>query len=221
MRVAVYYAPTADDPLWIAGCNWLGRDPGAPGGLAQPDVPDIVKVTAEARRYGFHATLKPPMRLATDWYAFMTDARRLAARLRAFALPSLAVTELSGFLALCETSPSPALQTLADTCVAELDVHRAPASPEEVARWRRHGLSPERQTMLLRWGYPDVFASWRFHMTLTRRLRPEEGAILRPAAEAHFAAVLAIPRTVDGIALFVEPEPNADFMLAERLPLRG
>ena len=26
-RVAIYYAPTTDDPLWTAGCDWLGQDP--------------------------------------------------------------------------------------------------------------------------------------------------------------------------------------------------
>ena len=221
MRVGVYYAPEADDPLWAAGCSWLGRDPASGAALGQPDLPEIGAITADARRYGFHATLKPPMRLATGWGALLADARTLAGTRPPFDLPPLAVADLSGFLALRETAPWPPLQALADVCVAELDAHRAPPSPQELARRRRHGLSPEREAMLARWGYPDVFATWRFHMTLTRRLRPAEAAIYRPAAEDYLASALAVSRRVTAIALFVEPEDGAPFSLAARLPLRG
>ena len=47
-RVAFYYAPADDDPLARAAADWFA---------AHPDV------TRDARSYGFHATLKPPMRL--------------------------------------------------------------------------------------------------------------------------------------------------------------
>jgi putative phosphonate metabolism protein len=221
MRVAVYYAPEADDPLWRTGCAWLGRDPEKNAALAQPDLPDIVMMTEDARRYGFHATLKPPMRLVTEWDRFVADARALAERLAPFTLPALAVADLSGVLALRETVPCPALHALADACVEELDEHRAPPAPDELARRRRHGLSAERDAMLTRWGYPDVFATWRFHMTLTRRLLPEEATIYRPAAEAYFAECAARPREVTSIAIYVQAESGAPFTLAERLPLRG
>src|SRR5579875_2507200 len=133
MRVGVYYAPEPDDPLWPAGCSWLGRDPESGAELAQPDLPDIHSVTADPRRYGFHATLKPPMRLATDWDAFLADARALADGLRPFTLPHLAVADLSGFLALRESTASSSLQAFCDACVAGLDHHRAPPSSEELA----------------------------------------------------------------------------------------
>jgi putative phosphonate metabolism protein len=221
MRVAVYYAPERDDPLWAAGCAWLGRDPEADASLAQPDLPDVEMMTSDPRRYGFHATLKPPMRLATDRDRFLADARALADRLAPFPLPRLAVADLSGFLALRETLHCPPLHELANACVEELDEHRAPSPPDELARRRRHGLSPERDAMLMRWGYPDVFATWRFHMTLTRRLLPEEAAIYRPAAEAYFADACALDRVVSAISVYVEAEDGAPFTLAERLTLRG
>jgi putative phosphonate metabolism protein len=221
MRVAVYYAPERDDPLWAAGCSWLGRDPETGVSLAQPDLPDVAMMTSDARRYGFHATLKPPMALATDWDSFIAAARALAGRIAPFPLPSLAVADLSGFLAVRETEHCPALHALADACVEELDEHRAPPSPDELARRRRHGLSPERDAMLVRWGYPDVFETWRFHMTLTRRLLPQEAAIYRPAAEAYFADPCTKPRVVTSLAIYLEPDEGADFTLAERLTLRG
>ncbi len=75
--------------------------------------------------------------------------------------------------------------------------------------------------MLLRWGYSDVFTAWQFHMTLTRRLTPEEARIYRPAAEAYFSSVISSPRQVMEIALFVEPHNGDAFILAERLKLGG
>ena len=114
--------------------------------VAQPDVFGIAEWTASPRLYGFHATLKPPMRLATAYDLFLDDAAALAGRLPAFELPPLAVAEVSGFLALREMRPSPELQQLADACVTELDGHRAPADAAELARRRGRGLAPRRVT---------------------------------------------------------------------------
>lgn len=235
MRAALYYAPAPGDPLWRAGCAWLGRDPETAATLPQPDVPlpgragspgspgqtGLPEVTADARRYGFHATLKPPLRLATSWDAFMRDAEALAARLAPFALPPLAVTNLSGFLALCPAAPSPALHALADACVAGVDRHRAPPDEAELARRRGAGLSPEREANLRRWGYPDVFETWCFHMTLTRRLRDAERELYRLAAEAWFAPALALPRRVEEVCVFTQAAPGRPFTIAARLRLRG
>ena len=217
-RVACYYAPDETDPLWTAGCAWLGRDPAS--GRRMPARFD--PLTEDPRLYGFHATLKPPMRPAHPWATLMDDAAALAARLAPFDLPPLAVMDLGGFLALRETAPCPALQALADACVVDLDPHRMPADAAELARRRRGGrLSPEQDAMLLDWGYPHVLTTWRFHMTLTRRLTAEERAAVQPDAEAHFAAALALPRRVDAICLFTQADSGAPFMLAERLTLGG
>ena len=217
-RVACYYAPDETDPLWTAGCAWLGRDPAS--GRRMPARFDTL--TEDPRLYGFHATLKPPMRPAHPWATLMDDAAALAARLAPFDLPPLAVMDLGGFLALRETAPCPALQALADACVVDLDPHRMPADAAELARRRRGGrLSPEQDAMLLDWGYPHVLTTWRFHMTLTRRLTAEERAAVQPDAEAHFAAALALPRRVDAICLFTQADSGAPFMLAERLTLGG
>ncbi len=222
-RVAVYYGPTADDPLFAASTTWLGRNPWSQAPAAQPDLPGIAEITDDARLYGFHATLKPPMRLAANrpWDAVLTAVRSLTRRLQPFDLPPLAVRDLHGFLALRETMPCPALQSLADACVAELDAFRAPPSDAELARRRRSALTAEQDAMLVRWGYPYVFGTWFFHMTLTRRLTPAERAVYFPAAEAHFAAAVAMPRRVTDVCLFTQAEPGAAFTIAERVPLLG
>jgi putative phosphonate metabolism protein len=222
-RVAAYYAPRPDDPLFVAGATWLGRDPESDASAPQPDLPDIVEVTAEPRLYGFHATLKPPMRLAEgrQWFDVVEAARALADRTAAFDLPRLAVQVVHGFLALRETAPCAPLQALADACVEHLDPFRAPPSDAELARRRRANLSIEQDAMLTRWGYPYVFSTWFFHMTLTRRLTVEEKARFRPEAEAYFTRALSVPYRVADICLFVQAAPDAPFVIAERLPLHG
>ena len=222
-RVALYYAPAEDDPLWQRAVAWLGRDPATGAEVAQPDIPGIAGITMDAASYGFHATLKPPFRLKAGlgWADFHAAVDALAARIAPFPLPPLAVVDLAGFLALHEVVPSPELQALCDACVAWVDDLRTPPEDAELARRRRTRLTAAEDANLVRWGYPYVFGTWFFHMTLTCRLSAEERAVYRPAAEAWFADVLAGPRMVRDIALFVQAEPGAPFDLAERVELRG
>jgi putative phosphonate metabolism protein len=222
-RVGVYYAPQADDPLFAAGATWLGRNPESGALAPQPSIADIEEVTAEPRLYGFHATLKPPMRLAPgrQWYDVVQVARALADRIAPFVLPRLAVNDLHGFLALRETVPCPPLQALADACVEGLDPLRAPAGEAELARRRKSSLTAEQDAMLVRWGYPYVFGTWFFHMTLTRRLNAAEKTRFQPTAEAYFAHAAELPRRVTDICLFTQPAPGEAFVIAERIPLRG
>ncbi len=222
-RAAIYYAPHPDDPLFATSSCWIGRDPVSDIPAPQPDLPGIGEVTAEPRQYGFHATLKPPFRLAEgrNWDELLQAARALATRIPQFELPPLAVSDVHGFLALRETEPSERLQALADACMAELDAFRAPPPEAELARRRRNGLTPLQDAMLVRWGYPYVFEAWFFHMTLTRRLTAAEKLLFQPEAERWFARALLLPRRVTDICLFVQPSPGAGFVIQQRLPLRG
>ena len=220
-RAAVYYSPPAADPLWAAAAHWLGRDAQTGAAVPQPDLPDIAAITADPRGYGFHATLKPPMRLAGEWREFLLAAEALAEGIAPFTLPRLAVADLHGFLALRETAPCDALHALSDACVTQLDGFRDPPDEAELARRRKSGLSPEAEANLLRWGYPYVLDTWRFHMTLTRRLTAEERAIYLPAAQARMDAIAGVERAVTEICVFRQPEAGAPFTIAERLPLRG
>ena len=223
MRVAVYYAPRPDDRLHGDAACWLGRDAITGAAVPQPDIAGIAEVTAEPRLYGIHATLKPPMRLAVgvSWDDVMRGARELAQLLAPFDLPPLAVCDVHGFLALRETVASAPLQALADACVEQLDALRAPPSDDELARRRRAKLTPQQDAMLVRWGYPYVLETWFFHMTLSRRLNATEKQVFMPAAEAHLAGAIALPRRVSDICLFVQPAPGQPFVIRERLKLRG
>jgi len=148
-------------------------------------------------------------------------ATELADRIAPFDVPPLSVQDLFGFLALRETVPCPALQALADACVERLDPLRAPSSAAELARRRRANLTARQDANLVRWGYPYVFETWFFHMTLTRRLTPDEKRVYQPAAEAYFAGAIAMKRRVADICLFVQPGPGENFIIEQRLTLRG
>lgn len=223
MRLALYWAPPVEDPLHALGSRWLGRDAETGAALAQPALPglDIAALTADPRGYGLHATLKPPFRLTGSYAAARAAAMELAARTRPFALPPLAVMDLKGFLALRETAPCPALHAFADACVEALDAHRAPPTEEELARRKRASLSPAQLAMLDRWGYPYVFGEFFFHVTLTRRLTPEERDVVLPAVTQFLGEAPAQPRRVTELCLFTQAAPGAPFLIAERLPLLG
>lgn len=223
MRIALYWAPRIDDPLHALGSTWLGRDAETGATLAQPAIPglDLAALTADARGYGLHATLKPPFRPLQGYEAARAAAAAFAARQAPFDLPPLAVHDLDGFLALRETQPCPALHAFADACVEALDPHRTPPDAAEVARRRPERLSAAQRANLDRWGYPYVFGEWRFHVTLSRRLSAAEKAILMPEAIRVLGGAAARPRRVAALGLFVQDAPGAPFTIAERLALRG
>jgi len=139
-RYALYFAPAAHHPLWTAGCRWLGRDPES--GASDGGGPH----RADPRRYGFHATLKPPFALREG----LSRAQLLAAlshfvdERAPFAMPALHVATLGDFLALRPietgaTAPGQPLRDLADDCVRLFDEFRRPASARLLARTSRAG----------------------------------------------------------------------------------
>ena len=220
MRVALYWTPCPSDPLHAAGSAWLGRDAEVGVAVRQPAVEGIAGLTAAARVYGFHATLRPPMRLATGWAEFLGAAHRVAAAVAPFRMPRLVVDEMGGFLALREAEACPALWELADACVAGTDVHRLRAGAAELASRRAAGLSAMEDALLLRWGYPYVMEAWRFHVTLSGRLAGAEMARVRAAAARHFTAALAVERRVSEISVCTQAD-GGDFLVAERVALKG
>lgn len=228
IRFAIYYAPAPDDPLTEAAAAWLGRDAfGREPGTA-PLVPgfsrDAMEArTADARRYGFHATLKAPFRLAEP-----RTPSELAAALNRFAsdrpavtIPSLALADLDGFFALVPAVPSPALQALAASVVEGFEPFRAPLTPEEFAKRRPDRLDARQRDYLERFGYPHIFEEFQFHMTLTDRLAAEERPSMRTALENHFPATLLSPVAIDRLALFREAVPGAPFTVEASFPLKG
>src|SRR5262245_14285112 len=145
-RYALYWAPQEGSALARLGGAWLGLSEGSNDAGPLPPVPGfdasrIHALTAEPRRYGLHATLKPPFALGDG-----TDLSSLCQALAAFTasqasvmLPALEVTLLDRFIALMPSASSPALDALAADCVTRFDRFRAPSRPAELARRRAAG----------------------------------------------------------------------------------
>jgi hypothetical protein len=178
--------------------------------------------TAEPRKYGFHATLKPPFALAAgaDEEELVSAVRAFAATRRAFDGGPLQAAAIGAFVALKPAGPAPALADLADACVRAFDRFRAPASADERARRLQSPLTPSQIENLDRWGYPYVFADFRFHMTLSGPLHLEDRELFI-AAMRDLYAPLARPLFVDGVALFKQAEPSRAFSILERFAFAG
>lgn len=225
-RYAVYYAPHPESALHRAGSAWLGRDALTDRAIAPPPEGGLthartVEITASPRRYGLHATLKPPFALArtfgeVDLMAALADFARTTAP---FTAPRLMLAEIAGFLALVPSERSPQLDALAERAVRELDRFRAPASEAERAARLRAALTSRQRELLDRWGYPYVLDEWRFHITLTDRLDDDERAHARDVLERLVVPACATPLAIDAIALFVEPEAAAPLRQIARFEL--
>ncbi|MCF8198158.1 MAG: DUF1045 domain-containing protein [Sulfuritalea sp.] len=225
MRYALYFAPDTNHTLWSHGNIWLGRNPESGRTLDQPKVPgfgasEIAAHTAAPRRYGLHATIKPPFRLADgrSEARLLEQLENFSSRQTAFPLPSLDVALLDGFIALKARTRSAPLHALADACVAEFDSFRAPPDTAELARRQAERLDAAAASRLRRWGYPHVFEGFEFHMSLTANVPSSVQGQLLPWLESHFAPALAERCEFDQLALYVEPSPGEPFRLQRRFP---
>jgi putative phosphonate metabolism protein len=227
-RCAVYWVPPAGCALAQLGERWLGRDAATGRALAQPKLAgfsdaEIALITASPRRYGLHATLKPPFQLASPYGLADLDARLASfAKMQPhFRAPPLRVTGLANFLALTLQAPSPALHALAAKCVETFDCFRCAPDGEELARRRRCGLTPRQEENLCRWGYPYVMDEYRFHVSLTGAIDRDTADHLQPILDEYFAVSTSTPLQISEIALFVEPGPGAPLRILRRYGLAG
>lgn len=219
MRHAIYYTPPEGSPLARTGAAWLGRD--AFSGRTVPRSTDtflpagaVSRLTTAARRYGFHATLKAPFRLKegrseAELVAALDD---FTASVKPFPV-ALELGRLRGFFALTSKGDNETLDRLAADVVAAFEPFRAPLDERDVARRNPDRLKPRELENLHRWGYPYVFDTFRFHMTLTGRVAPAESDSVETALRRLFETRLAEPLTLGSLALFVESEADAPFIV--------
>jgi putative phosphonate metabolism protein len=219
-RYAIYYAPAPGNDLACFGAQLLGYDAFNGDDLAFADrieqmVPNWRDLTEDPRKYGFHATLKAPLALASG----KTEAALLAA-CKAFAgtprtIPVIrpVVDSISGFIAVTPAAPSAELQRLAADCTREFDSFRAPLAPEDRARRNPSQLTPRQCDHLDRWGYPYVMEDFRFHLTLTGRLDAGQRATILPILQQRFAALEITALAIDRIALFRQDDAASRFRI--------
>ena len=228
-RYAIYFSPAKHSPWWDFGAQWLGRDECDDKALAQPvltqiGLTDLNSITAEPRRYGFHATLKAPFHLR-DGFSVDDLAQRvqaLASRLRPVSLGPLQLVTLGDFVALTPLTATEELATLAAACVVELDDLRAPLTAEELARRRIEQLSTREQELLRQYGYPYVLERFRLHFTLSGPVpRATALSVMQAVAQPVARLNSSAPLLLDRLCLFVEAAPGEAFKRVADLELRA
>ena len=191
-RYALYFSPCASSAWARFGAQALSGD---------------------ARRYGFHATLKAPFRLATGAgiAELIAELDSWCATQQTFVMPPLRVERIDGFSALVPARAEPRVDAIAAHCLERFDHFRAPPDDAELARRRRTPLSPRQEALLARWGYPHVLDEFRFHLSLTGAGEPFPRTCRLPAA----------PLLFDGVCIFEEREPGLPFQLLHRSRFRN
>ncbi|MBV0891982.1 DUF1045 domain-containing protein [Paracoccus sp. Z118] len=222
-RYAIYAMPEGD--FAAAGARWLGWDVVSGRLLEQPGYPDLPRplpeLTTRPQRYGFHATIKAPMRLAKgashgDLLAALKDS---CARLAPVEI-DLTLSEPGQFLHFRPARNTAALSDLAAAIVRDLDHLRRPLTEQEITRRNPGALTPRQQEMLARFGYPYVLDEFRLHLTLSDPLPAEDHAAVRGAAERHFAGKVPSPWRIDRMWL-LEEDAAGFFHLRDCVPLKG
>lgn len=226
-RYAIYYTPDAEDALTLAANKWLGRD-----AMTGKDVKRASKISslsddafdasmANARRYGFHGTLKAPFELAQDkdLADLEEEVEAFASMMDPFLLPNFVIGQLGPFFALQLEEPSLQLAGVAADIVRKFDHFRAPMSKEDFERRNPEKLSVSQRQNLMEWGYPYIFDDFRFHITLSDPIENGVAGEYRAALTDHFGAHLKKPYQFSALSIFVEPERGAPFALYRQFPL--
>ncbi|OOG43628.1 DUF1045 domain-containing protein [Rhodanobacter sp. C05] len=216
MRYAIYFCPANDTALGQLGRDWLAASTDA------PELPGISMerrdaLLANARRYGWHATIRAPFTLAAD--VVYDDVRRAVAAVArdcaSFEL-SLRIERLASFLALRPGVDGAAPQKLAATCLEALEPLRA-SRPNAAQDRRGASLDAAELVLLQRYGYPYVLDRYRFHFTLSAPATESEEQVMRQWLEPRVAE---LPLTrVDALSICHEAAPGDAFELLERIPL--
>jgi hypothetical protein len=218
-RYAIYFVPAAQSPLYRYGSAILGYDCYSGKPVAFPDESGRMamnwsELSAEPRRYGFHATLKAPFHLLPSH-----SEGQLINALRNFAglghavhtfVPT--VRMIAGFFAVVPRWPEAALDALAESCTTLFDAYRAPTTPQERARRIALKRNEEQIRNLDRWGYPYVLSQYRFHMTLsgkvpTGRRKATLAILLQTFRHSGIEASVA----VDRVTLVKQETPDTAF----------
>ncbi|MDR9763195.1 DUF1045 domain-containing protein [Rhizobium redzepovicii] len=228
MRYALYFSPPKDDPLTGAASLWLGRDAFSDETYPAPEherlgAAEQFELTADPRRYGFHATIKAPFSLAASVTErdLMAVVEEFAARTEAFEIPKLVLGQLGRFFALVPGSVHQPLQDFAAKVVRSFEPFRAALTEADMARRNPEKLSDSQRANLQRWGYPNVMEDFGFHMTLTGQVPEPRASVMKTILTERFADFTGRPLTISGLAVFTEETRGAPFKVHSWLPLSG
>ena len=216
-RYAIYYIP--DLPLFQIGSDWLGWN--SITGQETLLSADHHRITDRPRKYGFHATVKPPFALAShSTQGDLQDAfQTFCATVSPATGGTLKINRLGRFLAMTQDVQSNAVTELAASTVSHFDKFRALLSDKDIEKRRQRRLTPQQDELLLRWGYPYVMQEFEFHMTLTGPLAANEIDAIEQRANTRFQEFIGQPSDIASLALLGEDRDSGRFHVIERLSL--
>jgi putative phosphonate metabolism protein len=225
-RYAIYFAAAQGSTLDRFGAQLLGYDAFTgkelpfPHGMVRT-VPDWREITHDPRKYGFHATLKPPMVLAESKTeaGLLAACESLARTPRSIPAITPIVNEIGDFIAVVPSQRSLELEQLAADTVSAFDGFRAPLATADRARRQPERLTPAQRDHLDRWGYPYVMEEYRFHMTLTGRLPAARREVVLAELRRRFAELHLAELAIDSIALFRQQDAKSRFRIVQRYGL--
>ncbi len=181
-RYAIYFVPPQGGTLNTLGSQLLGRDIYTGQSIPTPasflqklqKVPMSAETwferTMDARKYGLHATLKPPFHLAENYSEkdLLTAFASFAQKAQPCSPAGWRVERLGSFFALKPHSHGvPAcIHALAQNAVLDFEPFREPLSAESKANRLAKGLTTRQQEYVERFGYPYVCDEFVFHITL-------------------------------------------------------
>ena len=226
-RYAIYFTPPPASPLARFGASILGYDCFERIDVEQPDTralprKTLTKLTAEPRRYGFHATLVAPFHLEkateSDLLAALSDVTHNTLPID---IGPLAVDTIGAFVALKPETNIPRVDKLAAALVEFFDPYRASLSEADRVRRMTAHLSSRQRELLGRWGDPFVFDQFHFHMTLTNSLQAAELPVVKSALAALYNGIGRSHVEIDALSLMRQDGPEARFHLVARKGLKG
>jgi len=226
-RYALYAAPRPGSPLWDFGSRTIGYDAATGQKITSipPEnlTPELwARLTEEPRRYGFHATLKAPFRLAEgQTETLLCEAvQNLLFRSFFWSAFALKCTEIGSFLALVPDLNEMEYQKLRDIVaeiVRSLEPFRAPLNDAEMQKRLKAPLTERQRHQLENYGYPYIFNDFRFHLTLTGEIAdPALRAKVLAALSARFAPLADTKFEFDSICLFRQLDSQSSFTLLQR-----
>ena len=216
-RYAIYYIP--EQPLFQLGSDWLGWN-----SLTGSEIPlsdDQRGITKRPRKYGFHATIKPPFVLSPDHTQddLKTEFKSFCQSTSPATGGNLKISRLGRFLAITQDHPASDVTAFAAAAVTHFDKFCAPLSEDAIAKRRQSKLSPQQDMLMLRWGYPYVMQEFKFHMTLTGPLKNTDIDPIDDRANAVFHDHLSKPLGINALALLGEDTDSGHFHVIEHKAL--
>ncbi|MFK7854978.1 MAG: DUF1045 domain-containing protein [Granulosicoccus sp.] len=216
-RYAIYFSPASQSNLASFGEACLGRSAkrvrDADASSTFSDNERWLALTEKPAHYGFHATLKAPFELREGFSEeqLIQSAKNFALNESAIELKTLAPRQLSHFLALTLDEQTQTLSAFAQRCVEDFDAFRQPLSEADRQRRLQQSLSERQIELLDRHGYPYVAEQFRFHMTLSGKLRDQDSDFVEWVSSTYHRLV-ENPPLLDRIALFTQADRQSPFV---------